>query len=104
VAVTTQVATSGVQGIATIKNTGANGMNVRETGVDQFGVTSTVTTLVAAGNDLRLDPTNNVGTARPPYTRYSIEVQRESFPRNRPSEEAIGDGRVLVMLVQVSRR
>jgi len=50
-------------------------MNVRETGVDQFGVTRTVTTLVAAGNDLRLDPTNNVGTARPPYTRYSIEVQ-----------------------------
>src|SRR4029079_7844938 len=75
VAVTTQVATSGVQGIATIKNTGANGMNVRETGVDQFGTTSTQTTLVAAGNDLRLDPTNNVGTARPPYTRYSIEVQ-----------------------------
>lgn len=75
VAVTTQVATSGVQGIATIKNTGANGMNVRETGVDQFGTTSTVTTLVAAGNDLRLDPTNNVGTARPPYKSYMIEVQ-----------------------------
>ena len=75
VTVTNQIAASGVQGIATIKNTGLNGMNVRETGVDQFGVTSTVTTLVAAGNDLRLDPTNNVGTARPPYTRYSIEVQ-----------------------------
>jgi hypothetical protein len=75
VTITNQIATSGVQGIATIKNTGLNGMNVRETGVDQFGVTSTVTTLVAAGGDLRLDPTNNVGTARPPYTRYSIEVQ-----------------------------
>jgi hypothetical protein len=73
--ITNQLATSGVQGIGTIKNTGVNGMNVRETGVDQFGVTSTVTTLVAAGGDLRLDPTNNVGTARPPYTRYSIEVQ-----------------------------
>ena len=75
VSVTTQVATSGVQGIATIKNTGANGMNVRETGVDQFGTTSTQTTLVAAGNDLRLDPTVNVGTARPPYKSYMIEVQ-----------------------------
>lgn len=75
VTVTTQVATSGVHGVATIKNTGANGMNVRETGVDQFGTTSTVTTLVAAGNDLRLDPTVNVGTARPPYKSYMIEVQ-----------------------------
>jgi len=75
VTVNVQLATSGVQGIATIKNTGANGMNVRETGIDQFGTTSTVTTLVAAGNDLRLDPTNNIGTARPPYKSYMIEVQ-----------------------------
>lgn len=73
--VNVQRATSGVVGIATIKNTGANGMNVRETGVDQFGVTSTVTTLVAAGGDLLLDPTVNIGTARPPYSSYTIEVQ-----------------------------
>jgi hypothetical protein len=77
VTITIQVATSGVQGIATIKNTGANGMNVRETGVDQFGTTSTATTAVAAGGDLRLDPTNNVGTARPPYNNYMIEVQSQ---------------------------
>ncbi len=77
VTVTTQLATSGVQGIATIKNTGANGMNVRETGVDQFGTTNTTTTVVAAGADLRLDPTVNIGTARPPYKSYMIEVQSQ---------------------------
>lgn len=75
VTVNVQRATSGVQGIGTIKNTGANSMNVRRTGIDQFGVTDTATTTVTAGNDMPLDPTVNIGTARPPYSSYRIEVQ-----------------------------
>jgi hypothetical protein len=77
VSVRTEVATSGVQGIGTIKNIGANGMNVRETAIDQFGTTSTNTTVVGAGSDHLLDPTINVGTARPPYNSYEIEVQSQ---------------------------
>jgi len=71
----TQLATSGVIGIGTIKNIGANGMNVRETVIDQFGVTSSVTTLVAAGADRLLDPNINIGTARPAYRSYIVAVQ-----------------------------
>lgn len=74
----TEVATSGVQGIGTIKNTAANGMRVRETATDQFGVTSSVSTVVAAASDHLLDPTINIGTARPPYNNYVIEVQSEN--------------------------
>ena len=65
----------GLIGQGTIKNAGANSMNVRETVTDLFGVTSSVTTPVAAGNDLLLSMAVNIGTARPPYKEYKIEVK-----------------------------
>lgn len=75
----TQVSSStnpqGVRAIGTIKNTGANSMEVRETVIDQFFVTDSVTTTVTAGNDLMLDPDANVNTARPPYTSYIVAVR-----------------------------
>lgn len=67
----------GFFGIGTIKNTGGvNSMNVRETVTDAFGVTTSVTTLVAFGNDYMLDPQTNIDTARPPYLSYLVEVQQ----------------------------
>ena len=66
---------NGVVGAGTIKNTGGvNALDVKETVVDLFGTTSSVTTPVAFGADAKLDPTKNIGTARPPYKSYKVEV------------------------------
>jgi hypothetical protein len=70
--------TAGLMGIGTILNTGANGLNVRETVIDKFGNTISKVTLVAAGDSYLLDlQTNfvNVSTAYPPFTSYEVEVQ-----------------------------
>jgi hypothetical protein len=60
-----------------IKNVGgSNSLEVRETWIDAFGTTVTVTTTVAAGGTrqlLALD--NTVSTAFPPYTDYKVEVR-----------------------------
>ncbi len=71
---------SGLVGGGTIKNTGANSMDVRETVTDAFGVTEAVTTTVLAGANLvlkRMDDQFNApaGTAYPPYVSYKIEVK-----------------------------
>lgn len=71
----------GMVGIGTIKNTGANGMEVREVVTDAFGVTVTTSPVVPvpAGGDYMLDPqtnfTDGVLNARPPYLSYSVEVR-----------------------------
>jgi hypothetical protein len=65
----------GIVGIGTIKNTGANSLEVRETVTDAFGVTDSSTTTVPAGIDYMLDPQTNFGTARPPHLSYKVEVQ-----------------------------
>lgn len=65
----------GVVGIGTIKNTGANSLEVRETVTDAFGVTDSSTTTVFAGGDYMLDPQTNFGTARPPHISYKVEVR-----------------------------
>lgn len=68
-------------GIGTIKETGGvNSMNVMEAVEDYFGTVTSVTTLVAAGGSLRLDPTVNIGSARPPYKSYEILVANGSGP------------------------
>lgn len=74
-AVFTRTGFKGMIGIGTIKNTGANDLNIRETVTDAFGVTDSATTLVTAGNDYMLDIQTNFATARPPYTSYGVEVQ-----------------------------
>jgi hypothetical protein len=66
---------NGVGGIGTIKNTGGTSLEVRESVVDLFGVSSSAITTVLSGNDYTLDPDVNFGTARPPYTTYTIEVR-----------------------------
>lgn len=75
------VSTKGLFGIGTIKNTGANPMEVREVVTDAFGVTVTSSPVVPvpAGSDYMLDPqtnfTDGVLNARPPYLSYSVEVR-----------------------------
>ncbi len=78
VILTTQIATSGVNGIGTIKNIGANGMTVRQTAIDVFGTTGVVTTNIPAANDIALNPEANLSTARPPYTSYTVEVTSQN--------------------------
>ena len=65
----------GLLGVGTIKNTGANSLEVRENATDAFGVSGTVTNTVTSGSDRLLDPMANVGTARPPYVIYSVDVR-----------------------------
>jgi len=80
----TRVNPSGLIGNGTIKNTGANSMEVRETVTDAFGTTSSATTTVTAGNDLLLSMAVNINTARPPYVSYMIEV-KSTTPGNATS-------------------
>lgn len=69
----------GLVGIGSILNTGANGMNVRETVTDKFGNTQSVVTVVAAGDEYMLDlQTNFADAALPPFTDYLVEVESES--------------------------
>jgi hypothetical protein len=69
----------GLVGVGTIKNTGANDMNVKEIVTDAFGVTDSQTIVVGAGGSLLLDTLlGNVTTARPPYVSYDIQVQSKT--------------------------
>lgn len=69
----------GMMGIGTIKNTGSDSMNVRETVVDKFGSTAVVVKVLAAGDEYLLDPQTNfddtVNLALPPFVSYEVEVQ-----------------------------
>jgi len=71
----THTNTRGLMGIGTIKNTGANSLDVIETVTDAFGTSSSATTTVLAGNNLMLDEQVNLGTAFPPYVSYSVAVK-----------------------------
>jgi hypothetical protein len=71
----THTNTRGLVGVGTVKNTGANSMNVIETAIDAFGTTSSTTTVVLAGNDLLIEEQVNINLARPPYRSYSVAVQ-----------------------------
>jgi hypothetical protein len=62
-------------GIGTVKNTGANDMEVRENVTDAFGVSASVITTVSAGNDYLLDPQTNFSTVRPPHVSYGVDVR-----------------------------
>lgn len=75
VTVATINSTMGLTGVGTIKNTGANGMEVRETVTDIFGVTDNVVTPVASGMDYMLDLLTNFATAKPPYAQYNVAVR-----------------------------
>lgn len=75
VVVFTHTSLRGLLGIGTIKNTGADAMEVKETVTDLFGVTDSVTTSVLVGNSYMLDPQTNFTTARPPYASYQVEVR-----------------------------
>jgi len=65
----------GLVGIGTIKNSGANTLEVEETVTDFWGTTVSVTTTVLAGNDYMLDLQTNFSTARPPYKNYKVRVR-----------------------------
>jgi hypothetical protein len=61
--------------LGTIRNTGVNSMDVQESVTDLFGVSSTKVTTVGPGADLILSGDQTVGTARPPYSLYRVEVK-----------------------------
>jgi hypothetical protein len=62
----------------TIKNTGgANGLTVKETVTDAFGVTDNLATNVAFGGSYAINTENSFTTARPPYTAYAIDVKSQ---------------------------
>lgn len=66
----------GLTGVGTVKNTGVtNTMTVKETATDAFGVTDTVETDVTPGDSLNLSAQANVGTSRPPYVSYGLDVK-----------------------------
>lgn len=67
---------NGLVGIGTIKNTGANSLEVREDVTDAFGtVVSSTPVTVLSGNDYMLDPQTNFATGRPPYVSYDVLVR-----------------------------
>jgi hypothetical protein len=69
------VSFDGLIGIGTIKNTDlANSLDIRETVIDTFGVTSHHTTTVAPGDTYLLDLQTNFPTSVPPYISYQVEV------------------------------
>ena len=70
-----QTAVKGLVGIGTIKNTGGQDMEVRESVTDAFGVTDTVVTLVMPGNDYMLDIQTDFATSLAPFVVYSVEVR-----------------------------
>lgn len=75
----TSTATGGLFGIGSVKNTdAANTMDVRETVIDAYGVTSNVITSISPGNDYLLDLQTYFGNARPPYTSYAVAVRSTS--------------------------
>jgi hypothetical protein len=61
--------------LGTIRNTGVNSMDVREFATDLFGTSDTKVTTVGPGADLILSGDQTVGTARPPYSLYRVEVK-----------------------------
>lgn len=65
----------GLRGSGVIKNTGGNSMDVKELFTDAFGTVSTLTTPVPAGDELQLSLSQNIGTGRPPYVRYEVQVK-----------------------------
>jgi len=67
--------TAGVVGVGTIKNTGANGLIVREEVTDAFGVSSSAERTVATTASAPLQLSVAVGTALPPYTAYVVKVR-----------------------------
>lgn len=66
---------TGILGVGTIKNTGAQSLTVKESALDAFGVSDSVETVVTAGNSVMLDPTQNFDTALPPHVQYLVEVK-----------------------------
>lgn len=65
----------GLTGIGTIKNTGGvNSVDVKESVTDAFGTSDSQTNTVAPAADRPLNPAVNIGTARPPYVSYKVEV------------------------------
>lgn len=67
-----------VPSYGTVKNTGGvNSLEVRETGIDAFGVTTSVTTVVAPGGVfVSVAPFLGLaGTSFPPFVSYAVDVR-----------------------------
>lgn len=63
-----------LDGFGTLKNTGAQSIDVKETVTDLFGQTKNVTTTVTSGSQRALSARADIDTARAPYSAYKVEV------------------------------
>jgi hypothetical protein len=72
---TTRTHPFGLAGAGSIRNIGANDLEVRETATGLNGVTDNVTSVVGAGAVAPLSLIGMIGNASPPYTSYSVEVR-----------------------------
>lgn len=78
-AVYTRTSANGLIGIGTIKNThGSNVMDLKEEVTDAFGTSSSQTNTVAGNASRTLNLSADIGTARPPYTTYTVSVRSNS--------------------------
>lgn len=64
-----------LRAVGTIKNTGGATLEIQETATDLFGITDSLVSAVLAGADTPLGPELPIGTARPPYSSYSVAVR-----------------------------
>jgi len=75
-------AVCGIVGVGTVKNVGGDDLEVKEIVTDFWGTTDSVTNTVTAGNDRKLDPQANFGTARPPYALYQVQIRHLGVASN----------------------
>lgn len=76
--VVTLTSASGIVGFGSVKNTGANGIIVREEVTDAFGVTSLAERTVAGGASAILQLNTDIGTGRTPYTSYTVKLRSQN--------------------------
>jgi hypothetical protein len=72
----------GIVGVGTVKNVGANDLEVKEIVTDFWGTTDSATNTLTAGNDRKLDPQANIGAARPPYALYQVQIRHVGIASN----------------------
>lgn len=73
----THTRSTGLFGVGTIKNDdpAADQLTVQITATDFYGVTDSKEIVVDAGDSLLLECQVDIGTARPPYESYKVEVK-----------------------------
>jgi len=69
---------TGLVAVGAFKNTGANGLILREEATDAFGTSSSAERTVAASATALLQLSAAIGTALPPYVSYVAKVRSQT--------------------------